>query len=44
MMQKDSEELMRKIGYEFKNKKYLEKALIHRSYSNEIEKTKRYNN
>ena len=44
MMQKDSEELMRKIGYEFKNKKYLEKALTHRSYSNEIEKTKRYNN
>ena len=35
---------MEKIGYEFKNRKYLEKALTHRSYSNEIEKTKRYNN
>ena len=43
-MKRNSEELMEKIGYEFKNRKYLEKALTHRSYSNEIEKTKRYNN
>ena len=41
---KNSKDLMKKIGYEFKNKKYLEEALTHRSYSNEAEKTRRFNN
>ena len=41
---RDAKELMQKIGYEFKNKKYLEEALTHRSYSNEAEKTRRFNN
>ena len=41
---KDSEELLKKIGYKFKNKMYLKEALTHRSYSNEIERGKRFNN
>ena len=41
---KNSKDLIKKIGYEFKNKKYLEEALTHRSYSNEAEKTRRFNN
>ena len=41
---KNSKDLMKKIEYEFKNKKYLEEALTHRSYSNEAEKTRRFNN
>ena len=41
---KNSKDLMKKIEYEFKNKKYLEEALTHRSYSNEAEKTRRLNN
>ena len=41
---KNSKDLMKKIGYEFKNKKYLEEALTHRSYSNEAEKTRQFNN
>ena len=41
---KNSKDLMKKIGYEFKNKKYLEEALTHRAYSNEAEKTRRCNN
>ena len=41
---KNSKDLMKKIEYEFKNKKYLEEALTLRSYSNEAEKTRRFNN
>ena len=41
---KDSEELLKKIGYKFKNKMYLKEALTHRSYSNETERGKRFNN
>ncbi|WP_369717189.1 ribonuclease III [Leptotrichia alba] len=41
---KNSEELLKKIGYKFKNKMYLKEALTHRSYSNEIEREKRFNN
>ena len=37
-------ELTRKIGYEFKNEEYLHEALTHRSYANEIEKDRRFNN
>ena len=37
-------ELIKKIGYEFKNEKYLHEALTHRSYANEIEKDRRFNN
>ena len=37
-------ELMKKIGYEFKYEEYLEEALTHRSYSNETEKDRRFNN
>ena len=37
-------ELIRKIGYEFKNEEYLHEALTHRSYANEIEKDRRFNN
>ena len=38
------DELIKKIGYEFKNEKYLHEALTHRSYANEIEKDRRFNN
>jgi len=41
---RNADELMKKIGYEFKNKEYLEEALTHRSYSNETEKDRRFNN
>jgi len=41
---RDAKELMQKIGYEFKNEEYLEEALTHRSYSNETEKDRRFNN
>ena len=41
---KNSEELLKKIGYKFKNKMYLKEALTHRSYSNETERGKRFNN
>ena len=37
-------ELIKKIGYEFKNEEYLHEALTHRSYANEIEKDRRFNN
>ena len=43
-IRKNAKELMEKIGYEFKNEKYLKEALTHRSYSNEAEKMKRFNN
>ena len=41
---RNADELMKKIGYEFRNKEYLEEALTHRSYSNETEKDRRFNN
>lgn len=41
---RDSGELTKRIGYEFKNKEYLHEALTHRSYANEIEKDRRFNN
>ena len=41
---RDAKELMQKIGYKFKNEEYLEEALTHRSYSNETEKDRRFNN
>ena len=41
---RNSKELLKKIGYKFKNEAYLKEALTHRSYSNEDEKMKRFNN
>ncbi len=41
---RNSKELLKKIGYKFKNEAYLKEALTHRSYSNEAEKMKRFNN
>ena len=41
---RDVSELIKKIGYEFKNEEYLHEALTHRSYANEIEKGRRFNN
>ena len=40
----DSKELMKKIGYIFKNEDYLREALTHRSYSNENEKYRKFDN
>lgn len=44
MERKDSGELMKKIGYTFKNEEYLKEALIHRSFSNESDKIKKIDN
>ena len=41
---KNSEELMEKINYRFKNEGYLKEALTHRSFSNENDKTKKFDN
>ena len=41
---KSSEELMEKINYRFKNEGYLKEALTHRSFSNENDKTKKFDN
>lgn len=41
---KSSEELMKKINYRFKNEGYLKEALTHRSFSNENDKTKKFDN
>lgn len=41
---KSSEELMEKINYCFKNEGYLKEALTHRSFSNENDKTKKFDN
>lgn len=41
---KSSEELMEKINYHFKNEGYLKEALTHRSFSNENDKTKKFDN
>ena len=44
MKVKNIEELMEKIDYKFKNKNYLKEALTHRSFSNEHEKSKNFDN
>ena len=41
---KDCKELMKKIGYQFKNEEYLREALTHRSYSNENERHRQFDN
>ena len=41
---KSSEDLMEKINYRFKNEGYLKEALTHRSFSNENDKTKKFDN
>lgn len=41
---KNSEELMEKINYRFKNEGYLKEALTHRLFSNENDKTKKFDN
>ena len=41
---KDSKELMKKISYKFRNEEYLKEALTHRSYSNENNRDKQFDN
>ena len=41
-MPKNIAELEQKIGYEFKNKGLLEKALTHSSYANELKARKKF--
>ncbi|MDO5088470.1 MAG: ribonuclease III [Leptotrichiaceae bacterium] len=43
-MVKNIEKLMEKINYRFKNEKYLKEALTHRSFSNENEKYRNFDN
>ena len=40
----NTDKLMEKIDYKFKNKNYLKEALTHRSFSNEHEKSKNFDN
>ena len=41
---KNSKELMKKISYKFRNEEYLKEALTHRSYSNENNRDKQFDN
>ena len=44
MKAKNIQELMKKINYQFKNEDYLKEALTHRSFSNENDKFKKFDN
>lgn len=44
MKAKNIQELMKKINYQFKNEDYLKEALTHRSFSNENDKFRKFDN